>query len=351
MKRSDSFRKFFPGHVSVDKIIQNDESNKRRSQVSSNSQSQSQSTHYHSSLNTLTSDSQVSSSTRYEDMLASGRHLELKDSIETIRKNVNSLANHISTQQSTFSSHTSQLNNISNEIFAIKTTQDAQERTLGTICELLFELKENVQEIKNLRNIIPTSERSECEDDIDLNSHSQSAMSLDDYLVNKAKRARTSSPQHSAVSASSLHGTNASRTTSRTSSFGGSAEDDVSMTSGNAVCLTLMSVLSFLCYYTVVTEHFVPFTGSSLKRPRNAIDDPFRREHGPPVNINAREHPAEPVRTYQPGYVQTHAHTSVQRGPPTSLLPVRGSSVNVVLNKTPAAAACDDSAGLLFDDF
>lgn len=236
MKRSDSFRKFFPGHVSVDKIIQNDESNKKRSQVSSNSQSQSQSTHFHSSLNTLTSDSQVSSSNRYEDMLASGRHLELKDSIETVRKNVNSLANHISTQQSTFTSHTGQLNNISNEIIAIKTTQDAQERTLGTICELLFELKENVQEIKNLRNIIPRSERSEYEDDNDLNSHSQSAISLDDYLVNKAKRARTSSPQH----------TNASRTTSRTSSFGGSAEDDVSMASGNTFCFSFLNVIVHL---------------------------------------------------------------------------------------------------------
>ena len=228
MKRSDSFRKFFPGHVSVDKIIQNEETTRKRSQVSSNSQSQefrSQSSHFHSSLNTLTSDSQVSSSNRYEDMLASGRHLELKDCIETVRKNVSSIAANISTQQSALSSNASQTNDIGKEILAIKTTQNAQERTLSAICDLLFELKENVQELMNCQKA------SDDGPTFDLDSSSQSGMSLDDYLSNRAKRVRVEGSEHN-----SRHFTTATHTTTRTSgssSCSGSEYEDVSMASGN----------------------------------------------------------------------------------------------------------------------
>jgi len=225
MKRSDSFRKFFPGHVSVDWIIQNDETNRKRSQVSSNSQSQefrSQSSHFHSSLNTLTSDSQVSSSNRYEDMLASGRHLELKDCIETVRKNVSSVATHISTQEAALSSNANQINSISKEILAIKTTQNAQERTLSAMCDLLFELKENVQEIMNCQKA------SNNNPDHDLDSSSQSGMSLDAYLTNRAKRALVESSEHGAVSLASRSGS---------FSCSGSEYEDVSMASGKAFLL------------------------------------------------------------------------------------------------------------------
>lgn len=219
MKRSDSFRKFFPGHVSVDKIIQNDESNSRkRSQVSSNTQSQefrSQSSHFHSSLNTLTSDSQVSSSNRYDDMLASGRHLELKDTIETIRKTVSALTSQISSQQVALSSNANQLHDIRKDLSDIKAAQDAQDRTLSVMCELLFEIKNNLQEMKNSRKSSPTSEFSNSEEEHDIESASQNVMSLDDYLVNRAKRARIASPSGSA----------------RDSAQG---DDDVSMSSGIA---------------------------------------------------------------------------------------------------------------------
>ncbi len=224
MKRSDSFRKFFPGHVSVDRIIQNDETNRKRSQVSSNSQSQefrSQSSHFHSSLNTLTSDSQASSSNRYEDMLASGRHLELKDCIETVRKNVSSVATHISTQETVLSSNANQINSISREIFVIKTTQNAQERTLSAICDLLFELKENVQEIMNCQKA------SNNDSNHNLDSSSQSGMSVDAYLTNRAKRARVESSEHGAEG-------NTSSRASHSGNFSGSEDENVSMASGNA---------------------------------------------------------------------------------------------------------------------
>lgn len=203
MQRSDQFRNFFPNHISVDKLIYNDENNRKRSQVSSNSQSQdflkSQSIAWNPSVNSSMTDSQASSANRYEDMLASGRHTEVKDNFDMIRKHINSLINQVSTQHSTASSNNSQLNEMYRSISEIKTKQDNHDAMLSNITGMLSEIMKCLQEMKVPPNTSPRSPFSEMnsfEDDMDTSS--QDGMSVDAYLHSRSKRSRTESPHQTA---------------------------------------------------------------------------------------------------------------------------------------------------------
>lgn len=195
MQRIDQFRNFFPGHVSADRSAQNEESNRKRSQVSSNSQSQdfikSQSTHFHSSFSGSTGDSQTSFTNRYDDMLASSRHAENKDLLEKCRKDLAASHSLISMQQSVLSSCINQLNSLGRAINEISVKQEDQGKL---IMELLTKISEHTAREEEGRAHITSlflSKQNCVEQEEECSS--QDGMSLNAYLNSRSKRVRRES--------------------------------------------------------------------------------------------------------------------------------------------------------------
>jgi len=192
MQRIDQFRNFFPGHLSADKNTQNEEGNRKRSQVSSNSQSQdfikSQSTHFHSSLSGSTGDSQASFTNRYDDMLASSRHAEYKDILETCRKDLATSNNLISMQQSILSSCINQLSSISRAVDEINVKQESQGKQLMELFTRFSEHATREEEGRAQITSLFLSKQNCAENDEE--SSSQDGMSLSAYFTTRSKRVR-----------------------------------------------------------------------------------------------------------------------------------------------------------------
>lgn len=192
MQKYDQFRSFFPGHASADQRIE--ESNRKRSQVSSNSQSQdfmkSQSTHFHSSLSGgSTGDSQASFTNQYNDMLASSRFAENKEMLEALLKRVASLTSLISTQQTALSSYINLLHSLMKAVNEIKDKQEAQDKFLMDlkmkISEQFSRQDENYARIDSRFHLKQNFAENEVE------TSSQDGMSLSAYFSSRTRRGRT----------------------------------------------------------------------------------------------------------------------------------------------------------------
>lgn len=196
MQRPDQFRNFFPGHTTIDRAVQSEEANRRRSQLSSSSQSQdyrSQSTFHQSSFTNSGSESQASVGNRYEDILASGRHLEMKDQFDGLRKTLGTLSGQVSAQQASLVSTANQLNSIYQVVNEIKAEQDNHDKILLNISAVLTDLKQCIQDSKSPKRgerarhtTSPISNVSASEDELDTSS--QDGMSVGAYMT--AKKAR-----------------------------------------------------------------------------------------------------------------------------------------------------------------
>lgn len=198
--RSNSFQKQ-AGRVSLDRFIVSEDATKRSSQqLSSNSQSQelrSQgTTQLHSSLGSYINESQNSSGVgRYEEMVASGRHLEIKDTMEAIRKTMTTLSTTVIAMQEKMNDSAEGMKQFTSTIQDIKNRQDDHDQVLKDIFETLTALREsggagNTHIPFNIVLNADASAEMECGDS--MSPLSEDGISLDNYLSSKRQRTSTS---------------------------------------------------------------------------------------------------------------------------------------------------------------
>lgn len=197
----DPFRKQI-GHVSIDRFIVSDDASRRRSQQqhsSSQSQSQAIMTPVLSSLGNSVNESQGSSGlSRYEEMIASGRHLEIKDSLEAVRKNVIVLNSKVSAAHDKTTNNVEEMRQIASAVQSIKSKQDDHDRTLSEILDILKSLKSQLG-AGNTHIPFDLNLAGEVGADVDgdgdgdpISPLSEDGISLSDYL--NTKRQRTHAP-------------------------------------------------------------------------------------------------------------------------------------------------------------
>lgn len=195
-QKLDPFRKQI-GHVSMDRFIVSDDASRRRSQQqNSSSQSQSQAmTPVFSSLGNSVNESQSSSGlSKYEDMHASGRHLEIKDSLEAIRKNVIMLNSTVSATQEKTTNNVEEMKQIISSVQSVKNKQDEHNRTLNEILDVLKSLKGHLGSgnchIPFDLNLAGEGDADSVSDPI--SPLSEDGISLNDYLNTKRQRTHAS---------------------------------------------------------------------------------------------------------------------------------------------------------------
>lgn len=189
--------------MSLDRFIVSDDAARRRSQqMSSNSQSQEfrsqATTQVFSSLGSSLNESQNSSGlSRYEEIVASGRHLETKDSLEAIRQNVMGLTTMFTSIHKKVDENSEQMKQLLSAIKIINTRQDGHDTALQDIHDTLKALKEqlgagniHIPFDLHLAEDGDAGTGTECGGTI--SPISDDGISLKDYL--SSKRQRTSVP-------------------------------------------------------------------------------------------------------------------------------------------------------------
>lgn len=178
-QNTDQFRAFFPikpkaeDHSRISSSINYSQSQEFRSQT------QTQQTSFGSSGK----DSQTSLP-RYEDLLASGRHADLKESLNSMNKNVISLIDVITRVETTLISHGNKIDNILCDMEDLKSVQHLHQTALHDSCRIVQEIRDN-----QYKAALPLVESDP------VSPMSEGGISLTEYLnVKRMRIART--PTH-----------------------------------------------------------------------------------------------------------------------------------------------------------
>jgi hypothetical protein len=138
---SDQFRAFFPASRAVNVPVTLDRVAREQAQrppPSSYSYTQSQD---RSQTTTSQHESQLSPP-RYEELLASGRHLEIKDTLAALGRTISTLSQHVGAMQTAVSTQESKLGGIQESLRQMNEAQARQEQSVAQLLKVAEELRE-----------------------------------------------------------------------------------------------------------------------------------------------------------------------------------------------------------------
>jgi hypothetical protein len=174
--------------VSIDKSVLS-ESQRGKSQTSSFSQSQEYRSQTTAHIGSSGQDSQASIGGRYDDLLASGRHMEIKDAITALNRTTSLLSQNLSIVQSTVINNTNKLEEVIKSVQEVRQTQEAYVAEVEALRQDAQGLQKAVEAVEQTRSDVKVTE--ECrgdESDEPLSPLSEGGISLTEYLNVKRMR-------------------------------------------------------------------------------------------------------------------------------------------------------------------
>jgi hypothetical protein len=197
---SDQFRAFFPASRAVNAPVTLDRVAREQAQRPPYSYTQSQDRSHSYSYTQSQDRSQATTSQhesqlsppRYDELLASGRHLEIKDTLAALGRTVSTLSQSVGAMQTTMSAQESKLGGIQESLRQMNEAQARQEQSMAQLLKVVEELRE-----ERLSHASSSSfEASGPEDCAEpVSPLSEAGISVSEYLKVKRLRIKESPPK------------------------------------------------------------------------------------------------------------------------------------------------------------
>jgi hypothetical protein len=187
---SDQFRAFFPASRAVNAPVTLERVAREQAQrppPSSYSYTQSQD---RSQTTTSQHESQLSPP-RYEELLASGRHLEIKDTLAALGRTISTLSQNVGAMQTAMSTQESKLGGIQESLRQMNEAQARQEQSMAQLLKVVEELREERLSPASSSSF-ETSGTEDCAEPV--SPLSDAGMSVSEYLKVKRLRIKDSPP-------------------------------------------------------------------------------------------------------------------------------------------------------------